>query len=259
MSVSLEAAVRELGKQPLADPDQHLKPGGRREVLAEIDNWSRRGLRAHVLVVDPGDSLVHMLRAWQAFDFDPKRDLLLVFDTRAWVARGWGLEEGEIQRILSAARPQQPAVLSAWLIRALSGLGEAASRAPASAADGGVSLPVLGGIGVSVVAAALGLVIRRRNQLARLGAAKLLQAQRSAERAYTEVILACEELPVPEQGTEIQLRAAELKRRLDKVVEQVRPRPTTGNDPVRIGEVRQLENELAALRSTVLQKMKERP
>jgi hypothetical protein len=228
-------------------------------VLAEIEKWSTRGLRAHVLVIDPGDSLAEMLRAWPSLGLDPKRDLLLAFDTRDWVARGWGLEQGEIQRILAAARPHQPAVLSAWLIRALSGLGEAASRAPASAADGGVSLPVVGGIGASVAAGALGLVIRRRNQLAKLGAAKLLEAQRSAERAYTEVILACEELPVPEQGTEIQLRAAELKRRLDKVVDQVRPRPTTGNDPVRIGEVRQLEDELAALRSTVLQKMKERP
>lgn len=259
MSVSLETAVRELGKEALADPNQHLKPRGRTEVLAEIETWRGRGLRAHVLVVDPGDSTSELLRAWELLHLDPRRDLLLVFDTRAWVARGWGLEDAAIRRILDAARPRQSAVFSRWLTTALSGLGAAASDAPDSAADGGISLPVVGGLGVCIVGAVLGLAIRRRNQLAQRGAAKLLEAQRSAEHTYAEVILACEELPVPEQGTEIQLRAAELKRRLDKVIEQVRPRPARGNDPVKLGEVRQLEDELSALRSTVLQKMKERP
>ncbi|MEO8183182.1 MAG: hypothetical protein ABI895_30490 [Deltaproteobacteria bacterium] len=259
MSVSLETAIRELGREPLADPNQHLKPRGRQEVLAEIETWQRRGLRAHVLVVDPGDSFTQMLSAWEPLRLDPQRDLLLVFNTRDWVARGWGLDDAAIGRILASARPHQPAVFSRWLITALAGLGEAARPAATSGADQGSSLPVVGGIGLCIVAGVLGLAIRRRNQLAKLGAAKLAEAQRSAERTYTELILACEELPRPEQGTEIQLRAAELKRRLDKVIERVRPRLAAGNDPVRIGEVRQLEDELAALRSTVLQKMKERP
>jgi hypothetical protein len=257
MSVALETAVRDLGKEALADPGQHLQPRGRQEVLAEIETWRGRGLRAHVLVVDPGDSFAQMLSAWEPLRLDPERDLLLVFNTRDWVARGWGLQEAAIRRVLEAARPPPPAVFSRWLIRALAGLGQAANPAPASEADR--TWRISGGIGACLVVGVLGLAIRRRQQLAQVGAAKLREAQHSAERTYAEVILACEELPVPEQGTEIQLRAAELKRRLDKVVQELRPRALRETDPVRIGEVRQLDDELAALRSTVLQKMKERP
>src|SRR4051794_26304211 len=136
MSVSLETALRELGSAPLADPAQHLKPRGRQEVLSEIESWAARGLRAHVLVVDPGDSFGEMQNAWASLGFDEKRDLLLIFNPREWVARGWGLPDEEIQRILAGARPQQPAVFSRWLITALAGLGEAASGT-----HEGVSLP----------------------------------------------------------------------------------------------------------------------
>jgi len=253
MSVSLDVAVSELRRAPLADPKLHLKPGGRQELAAEIERWSANGLRAHVLVVDPGDPLSELLQAWEPLGLNEQRDLLLIFDTQRWVARGWGIEQAEIQRALAEAWPRGHSVYSQQLIGGLRALSRLASS---SGGDAGVSaFGIVGGVGVLAVGGVLALAIRRRNLLAKLGAAKLAEAQSSAERTYTELILACEELPEPEQASELQLRAAELKRRLDGVVEEVRQRPATGNDPVRIGELRQLENELAALRSTMLQKM----
>ena len=45
-----------------------------------------------------------------------------------------------------------------------------------------------------------------------------------------------------------------LKRRADEVLKQGRLEPASGNDPVVVGRVRQLESELSALHSIVLQK-----
>ena len=67
-------------------------------------------------------------------------------------------------------------------------------------------------------------------------------------------MLACEELPGDPQATDIQLKATELKKRADQVVAEVEAAPHTGNDPVPLGKLDQIENELGALRSTVLQK-----
>jgi len=71
-------------------------------------------------------------------------------------------------------------------------------------------------------------------------------------------MLASEDSLLPETAAQIQLRATELKRRLDERVREIREQPVLGNDPVRIGELRQLEGELAALRSTALQRMSEK-
>src|SRR3954464_10757721 len=103
MSVSLEVAVDELRKNRLADPSTHLKPKGREEVTLEMERWASCGLVAHVLVVDLGDSFAELLGAWDRLGLDPERDLLLVFNTRDWVARGWGLSAADIERTLAAA------------------------------------------------------------------------------------------------------------------------------------------------------------
>lgn len=265
MSVTLDEAVRELRLLPLADPQRHLKEGGRQEVLAELARWRNQGLIAHVLLADPEDSLSGLLAAWPALELDAQRDLLLVFNTRDWAARGWGLREAELREALAAARPRPREIYATSLTRGLSALGalalgRAGPRGDAAEAGGDGGLPALlsvGGTGALLAGAALGLVLRRRRQLAKSGLARLNDARSAAEHTYTELILACEELPEPERAAELQVQATEIKRRLDLVVSQVRQRPASGNDPVRIGEVQQLEDELAALRSTALQQLKE--
>jgi hypothetical protein len=260
MSVSAQVAVAELRKTRLVDPSAHLKPKGREEVLQEIQRWASRGLVAHVLVVDLGDSFSELLRTvWDRLALDSDRDLLLIFDTRDWVARGWGLDDASIERALTAALPHQRTVFSRELIGALDGLGQLAeqSRTHLTSSHSSSALPITLGIGAAAALGVLGLVIRRRNQLAKAGRAKLAEVERSAERTYSELILACEELSQQGEAAELQLRATELKRRVDDVLALGRQRPSKGNDPVTLGEVRQLEDEMSALRSTVLQKMKE--
>lgn len=260
MSVTLDLAVRELRLLPLADPRRHLKERGRQEVLEELARWRSQGLLAHVLVVDPEDSPSGLLEAWAPLQLDDRRDLLLIFNTREYVARGWGLAGAELRDVLARARPKPGEIYARSLTRGLAALGQQALRRTEPSTEGGFPpLLALGGTGVLLAGVALGLVLRRRSRLARSGLAQLNAARGAAERTYTELMLACEELPEAEQAAELQLRATELKRRLDLIVSQVRARPESGNDPVRIGELRQLEDELVGLRSTLLQRAKETP
>ncbi|MCE9578791.1 MAG: hypothetical protein K8W52_37045 [Deltaproteobacteria bacterium] len=246
MSLPVDQAASALRDERLADPGAHLKPKGRDELRAEIARWDAEGLRARVLVVDPGDDLDGLLGVFDALHLDPHADLVLVFDTHAWVARGWGLTEREIARALELARPGTRTVFAAQLIAALDQLAASARAQGASAApDDSLAWPIIGGIGLALTMGLTALAIRRRNQVARAGAAAQAEVRASAERAYSEVMLACEELGGDPQATELQLRAAELRRRLDAI---------TGHDRVALGKIHQLENELAALRSTTLQK-----
>jgi hypothetical protein len=262
MSVTIETAVSELKSKSLADPSQHLKPKGRDEVAEAIARWESRGLRAHVIVIDPGDSLHDMLGAWDKLGFDQKQDLLLIFDTHSLAARGWHLPDAELASALHHAEADG-GVFSHRLIDALDRLGDAAQPQHEGATakhddDSGSSmaLPIVGGV-VGVGAAGLfALAIMRRNKLAKEGLANLADARKSADRAYTDLVLACEELPGDPQASEIQLKASDLKKRVDTLVAETEAKPQKGTDPVQIGKIRQLENELAALRSTVLQKEK---
>lgn len=259
MSVTVEVAVRDLRLLPLSDPKQHLKAKGREQVLQELAKWRNLGLSAHVLVVDREDSPSDLLDAWRPLQLDPERDLLLVFNTRDWVARGWGLSESELREALGTAQPKAGEIFADSLIRAVSALGSLARKRKDLEGERWPALLTVGGPSVLLLGGVLGLVIRRRAQLARSGNAQLEEARNSAERTYTELILACEDLPEAERASELQVRAAELKRRLDRVVSEVRQEPAKGNDPVRIGQLRQLENELAALRSSALQLQKSTP
>jgi len=257
MSVTIDSAVDELKKSAVADPSSHLKPKGREQLESEIARWQSRGLRAHVLVCEPGDSFRDLLGAWDKLGYDAKQDLLLVFNTRDWAARGWGLSDGELAKALEAARPHAHEVFAQELIDALDQLGRAADKQAEKAASSGggfPALPVFGGIGVVAAGGLLVLAIRRRNLLAKEGLAKVTEAKASADRAYSDLVLACEELPGDPQASEIQLKASDLKERVDQIAADTDTKPARGNDPVTVGKIRQLENELAALRSTVLQK-----
>lgn len=255
MSVTIENATAELKSASVADPSHHLKPGGRDEVTAEIERLRSLGLIAHVLVVDRGDPIEHFLSAWDALGYDTQRDLLLVYDTHDSVAQGWGLEREVVARELAAARPHVRTTFAHALVAALGRLADVRLvREREKDDDHSLAWPIAGGTGVAVVGTVIALAIRRRNRLAKEGLAKMREARASAERAYADLILACEELPGASEATEIQLRAAELKNRMDGVIHRIEQAPTRGTDPVEIGRIRQLEDEIAVLRSTVLQK-----
>jgi hypothetical protein len=257
MSVTIETAVTELKSHALADPGQHLKPKGRDEVAAEISLWEGKGLRAHVIVIDPGDSLSDMLGAWSKLGLDEKKDLLLVFDTHGFAAKGWGLSDAALRDALLTAKPREHEVFAQRLIEAIDSIGRATAPVKHEDESGSsMTLPIVGGVVGIAGAGLIALAIMRRNKLAKEGLANLADARKSADRAYTDLVLACEELPGDPQASEIQLKASDLKKRVDTLVAETEAKPQKGTDPVQIGKIRQLENEIAALRSTVLQKEK---
>lgn len=246
MTVTIESAVASLKETPLVD-NGALKSGGHKEVLDEIDRWKSKGLSARVLVVGLGDDFKEWLGIWEKLGLDQHKDLVLVFNTRDWVAKGWGLDEKQINAALEIAKPSLKKNFARGLVRALDELG-------ARANTGGMGLaPIIGGsIGLVAVGGVFGLVINRRNKLAKEGRAAIAAAKGSAEKAYSELILACEELPSA-QGTELQLKAGELKKRMDALVQEAEAKPAAKSDSVTLGKIRHFENEFAALRSTSLQ------
>jgi hypothetical protein len=254
MSVTISDAIAELTSASVADPRHHLKPGGRDEVTAEIERRRSRGMVAHVLVVDRGDPLEQLLSAWDALGYDAQRDLLLVYDTHDSVARGWGLAPDVVARELATVRQYAGTTFAHVLVAALGRLADARLVHARKNDEHSLAWPIVGGIGAAFVGTVIALAIRRRSRLAQEGLANLREASGSAERAYADLILACEELSSVNEATEIQLRAAELKKRMDEVIRRIEQAPTQGTDPVEIGRIRQLEDEIAVLRSTVLQK-----
>jgi hypothetical protein len=252
MTVTIESAVATLQdpKTPLVDRGL-LKPGGRDEVLAKIRQYESKDLRAKVVIDELGDSFTEYLGIWGKLGLDPKKDLLLIYNGADLAARGWGLDDDEIKRGLAAAKAAHRRTNAQVLTTALDDLGTLATQK----IDRGTNLaPVIGGgVGVVAIGGVLGLAIHRRNKLAKEGKVAIQQAKASAERAYSELMLACEEL-TGNDGTELQLKAAELKKRMDAVVQEAEASPAKKSDPVTLGKIRQFENEFAALRSTSLQK-----
>jgi hypothetical protein len=245
MSVTMEQAIAELKKSPLADPEARMNAKGRRLVLAEIERVRARSIRAHVLIA-PGT--IDVAALWRALGYGERDALLVLHDggLEVWLAGG------KHSTVTAAA-----GVTIADLV-----LGELRHLAPPAATakhddDSGGGFPVLPVLGGTVVALGGGLValaIVRRGKLAKEGLTAVAKAKAALDKSYADVVLACEELPGDPQASEIQLKAAELKKRGDAISAEVDAAPSRGTDPVTIGKLEQLDNELAALRSTVMQK-----
>ncbi len=254
MSVTMDQAIAELKKSPLADPEARMKPRGRELVLAEIERVrASHGVSAHVLIAE--HDTISRTELWSALGYGD-HDALLVFSEHAVDAQ---LGVAKRARILER-RGETIADVVLHGLHALFGSTVAAAR-PSSVAkhdgDSGGGFPVLPVLGGTLAVAAGGLValaIVRRGKLAKEGLAAMTTARAALDKSYSEVVLACEELPGDPQATEIQLKAAELKKRGDAIAADVEAAPSRGTDPVTIGKLEQLDNELAALRSTVLQK-----
>jgi hypothetical protein len=227
-----------LRRDRLVDETSMLKPGGKREILAAIESQRAKGRDAYVLFARG----VSLDETWKSMNGDETRELLLVFDGQTMSARGWGLDAPRIARALEAAQPALREYHGKGLAHAIDELGSAAGEAPQSHAI------EIGAVGVAAVLAVGGIawIVRRRARIARESRVKFDEARASAEKAYAEVILVAEELG---DARELQLEAAALKKRLDDLVEKGPP-----DDPVVIGSITQLENELAVLRSTNLQR-----
>jgi hypothetical protein len=130
------------------------------------------------------------------------------------------------------------------------------AQAPGNASGGGHGLAIGLGVAGALVAGGLGFAIYRRNKRAAESRGDFDAAKASAERAYTELILASEELG-GDAGYQLQLKAADLKKQLDAIVAEADGKPDKMSDRVVLGKISQLESELAALRSTQLQKARQ--
>jgi hypothetical protein len=258
--IDLEATEADLRKERLVDRGR-LKPGGHQEVLDEIERLERtRGLHAHVLLLPVGDSPVDAKPLWDKLGLDGKRDLLFVSNGKSWEIRGWGLTRSQIDAAMAEAGPSFKQYLGKGVtisLRSLASLVGAPSAASSSSSGGGShGLSIGFGIAGALVAAGIGFAIYRRNKRASESRGDFDAAKTSAERAYTDLILASEDL-AGNAGSPLQLKAAELKKQLDAIVADADGKPDRMSDRVVLGKISQIESELAALRSTQLQKARQ--
>jgi hypothetical protein len=259
MMSDLASDVAQLRTQDLVDAGR-LKAGGRHELETTLARWRALGVHARVVVLPRGTDPTPWRQAWQLLGLDEGRDLLLISDGEHTLARGWGLSRAQIDAALARARPGMARYLGRGLSDAVDALGAAATGVgPAAGAVGerphSSVVPALvgGSLGAIAFAGLVAFVIHRRRRVAARSGAEFAAARSSAERAYADLMLAAEELG--EGAAELQLRAAELKRRLDQAIAEGDSSPRRAADPVVLGRIRQLENELAALRSTVSQQV----
>jgi hypothetical protein len=264
MPADLNASATALRETPLVDRGL-LKPGGKAELLATIDRWKSRGLRAYVFVTERNEDLAAWHGLWSALALDARKDLLLIFNGTRWDARGWGLDEARIKQALERAEPGLRSYYARGLVMALDELGALATGSPsnqptapglatARPARESSGMGILAGLLVAMSVGLFGWVLWRRKHIGVRRYAEFEKARLSAEQTYADVVLAAEALP--DLGTEEKHRASELKGRLDRLAREAAARPVSSNDPVLIGKVQQLENEIATLHSVLLQRTK---
>ncbi len=261
MPVALDDVVAMLKSDPIADPSGLLKPAGKRELLAAIERASAGGQRAYVVLAPDGTALGGWHALWDRLALDGRRDLLLLFNGQRWEARGWGLSQAAIDRALAGAEAGVRRYYARGLADALAGLAVAAhpgkasgpaGSAPNSGQGGGIGA-WLGGGAAAAGLGLLGLVIARRRKLASERARSLTAARSAAEEVFAEVILASEDLPEADAAV-LRDRATSLRGQLDAVAPPSQKALPAKEGPLVLAKITQLENELEALRSVVLQK-----
>lgn len=276
MNPDLARVAKAFGDVPLVD-EGLLKPGGRREVIAAIREWDKRGLHARMMLVPRGSALEPWRGLWHQLGLDPKRDLLLLFNGQRWEARGWGLSPNEIERALAAAKDGLSVYWGRGLVQAIDQLG-AANREhhvaattdpkrgptakppllpPAESTAFGPEFAWVGwGLGGVAIGAITWILTRRQKRATEAGTA-FEQARTAAESAYADLMIAADELAThgldAETSAALQTKAARLADQLDTIVRTAGRDTHARQNPVTIGKLQQLESEIAALRSTLLQ------
>jgi len=268
-----------------------LLPGGRKEVLEQIAKLENmHGLHAYVLLLPAHDSPARATPLWEQLALDQSKDLLLISNGTAWEVRGWNLDQQAIAAAMEQAAPAYKRYFGNGIVQSLAALASAAnSRRPAEAngtqnsepestetrqlrSDPTVTpaeIPVLNksgdnrhglatGLGIvgCIVASGIGWAIYRRNKRAAETKSNFDNAKHSAERVYTELMLASEDIG-GDAGLQLQLKAADLKRQLDAIVTEAEDHVEQMSNRVVLGKIAQIENELGTLRSTRLQKAQE--
>jgi hypothetical protein len=256
---AIDDAATQLRTRPVADVGQLLKPGGLREVEREIARLGAGGLRGHVVVAPRGEDLAPWRVLWGRQGYDPKSDLLLLFNGRDWYAQGWGLDQAAILRALDAAQPALGQYYGRGLTVALANLAAATGRAPERPGEKKQSssawLPVSLGAGTAL--AVFGWAVARRRRLARERRQSLTEARSSADQVFADVVLATEEMSGPE-AAQLREKASRLKDQLDALAPPNLKQLPAKEESLTMARLRQMENELEALRSSVLQ-AKRRP
>jgi len=248
----LDQAAEALGRDALADLAQLLKPAGRLEVEQQIARLTARGLRAHVLVVAANQDLAPLHAVWSTLHYQADSDLLLLFNGHRWEARGWSLSATAIDGALTAATPALHQYAGKGLATALANLAEATRRnddPPASSSSAsGLGL----GIGALVVVGAVGWVIARRRRRARERLQTLTEARSSADKVFADVLIATDDMEGPEAAV-LRDKATRLRTQMDALVPPGLKQLPAQEESMTMAQLHQMENELEALRSSVLQ------
>jgi hypothetical protein len=113
------------------------------------------------------------------------------------------------------------------------------------------------GVGGLAAAAALGWVIVRRRRRAQERRQSLAEARSAADQVFADVLLAAEEMSGPE-AAQLREKATRLRDQIDALAPPNMKQLPAKEESLTLAQLRQMENELEALRSTVLQ-VKRRP
>lgn len=252
MSV-LDEAAELLRREPVADLGKLLKAGGLHEVEQEIARLAARGLRAHVLIVPPSEELAPLHAVWTKLGLNFDNDLLLLFNGHRWEARGWGLSPAAADGALAAATPALHQYFGKGLASALANLAAAAKRPGRSASTIGLGL----GVSALVAVGAVGWVIMRRQRRAQEGRRSLDEARTSIDKVFSDVLIAAEDLHGPE-ATVLREKATRLREQMNTLAPPSLKQLPAKQESLTMAQLLQMENELEALRSSVLQ-AKRRP
>jgi hypothetical protein len=253
---ALDEAAEALRARPVVDVGHLLKPGGLREIEREIARLSAAGLRGHVVVAPRGEDLAPWQALWTRLRYRSDQDLLLLFNGRDWHAAGWDLEPATVRRALDAAEPALGAYYGRGLTVALANLAAATGRSGVERPRARSSLlPVFLGAGTAL--AVVGWVIARRRKRGSERRQSLAEARSSADQVFADVVLATEDLPGPE-ATQLREKATRLRDQIDALAPPGLKQLPAKQESLTLARLRQMENELEALRSSVLQ-AKRRP
>jgi hypothetical protein len=253
---AIDDAAEQLRSRPVADVGQLLKSGGLREIEREIARLAGAGLHGHVVVAPLGADLVAWEVLWGRMGYQSSRDLLLLFNGRDWYARGWDLDQAAILKALDDARPALRAYYGRGLTVALANLAAATGRQPEQRRSRSSSLlPVFLGAGTAM--AVVGWVILRRRKRGQERRKSLAEARSEADQVFADVLLATEEMSGPE-AAQLRDKATRLRDQIDALAPPNLKQLPAKEESLTLARLRQMENELEALRSSVLQ-VKRRP
>jgi hypothetical protein len=253
---AIDDAAEQLRSRAVADVGQLLKPGGLREIERELARLAGANLHGHVVVAPRGEDLAVWHGLWGRMGYQSSRDLLLLFNGRDWQARGWDLEPSAILRALDAAQPALGQYYGRGLTVALGNLAAATGRKTEEKPRTRPSLlPAF--LGAGAAAAVIGWVIVRRRRRGSERRQSLAEARSSADQVFADVLLATEEMSGPE-AAQLRDKATRLRDQIDALAPPNLKQLPAKEESLTLARLRQMENELEALRSSVLQ-AKRRP